>query len=68
MRAVLVYWIIGCVLIGLAYGQMITECPKDKMPTSDMVGAISIWPAFFAAAIARTGKPPLPQRVCEAAP
>lgn len=56
MKALIVYWIIGCIILGGAQGKLFTECPNDpyKIDSSDLV-AIALWPAILMAAYEARG-------------
>jgi hypothetical protein len=48
MKRIFVFWIIGCVLVGIAAGHHETRCPNDPPPSSgEFITAISAWPALL---------------------
>lgn len=50
MRSFVIYWVIGCVLIGVAVGKHERRCPHDSPPSlQNELVLIAIWPASFAA-------------------
>ncbi len=65
MKFLLIYWVIGCFVVGLPMGAIVTECPKAKINTVDVVGWVAVWPLVFAMVISRIGQPPLPKTGCE---
>lgn len=64
MKAFLIYWTIGCAVVGFPMGLIITECPAAKIETVDIVGLVVTWPTLIFAAVVRTGQPPLPKAKC----
>jgi len=48
MNAILIYWILGCLLIGSAIGHHWTRCPNDKI---DSDATVLIWVAIWPTAI-----------------
>ncbi len=56
MRIVLIYWLIGCALIGYSLGNGYRKCPNDARLTQvETVAAIAIWPAVLVGALAMIG-------------
>lgn len=51
MKKLLVYWVIGCVLIGFPIGRLMTKCPNDKIPPDAVIVSVAVWPAMLVAAI-----------------
>lgn len=52
MRYLLLYWCIGCLLVGLGLGANLGECPNDEHPaTSQHLIAAAMWPMFITAAM-----------------
>lgn len=52
MNNILGYWIIGCVLSGLAWGSRMHDCPNDKYPiNSEILIVVAVWPASVPMAI-----------------
>lgn len=65
MHRVLFYWVVGCIIIGLAIGEGRKVCPSDAPPPmATMVEMVAVWPALLAAAFPRSGVNP----VCEVRP
>lgn len=53
MKAVTIYWLIGCVITGTSLGLYQKRCPNDAIPTpAEFLVATVAWPAGFAMAIA----------------
>jgi hypothetical protein len=68
MKNLLIYWVIGCFVIGMPLGSLITECPKAKLPVAEVVGYVAVWPVVFAMVLSRIGQPPLPKTGCDGPP
>lgn len=51
MRAVLIYWVIGCLFVGTAYGVRLNKCPNDPIDEIRLMATVATWPSVFAAAI-----------------
>lgn len=52
------YWIVGCVLVGLAAGSRENRCPQDKYPEiHELAASAAVWPAFIAWALVKSRKP-----------
>lgn len=51
MRALAYYWLIGCVLLGAAFGLRLNKCPNAKLPAGDAIVFVATWPAAFGYAI-----------------
>jgi hypothetical protein len=48
VRELLIYWIVGCLLVGAGLGQRELRCPREKsMSEVDIVAAVATWPAVF---------------------
>jgi hypothetical protein len=46
LRAIMIYWIIGCLLLGAAMAVSKRDCPNDKAPSvPEMLTVIVAWPA-----------------------
>jgi hypothetical protein len=65
MTRLLVYWCMGCVVIGAPLGARIDQCPTEKIEWPQMAAAVAIWPAVLAAAFML--KPDIPKTACAAA-
>ncbi len=63
MKAWLVYWILGCALVGFAQGGYWSRCPNDEISTFEVLAMVSIWPTAIFGALALTG--PLPKTQCK---
>lgn len=50
MKAWLIYWLIGCVIVGLPLGSLLRECPDADVKTADIMVVIATWPAIIIAA------------------
>jgi hypothetical protein len=46
MKALVIYWIIGCVVTGLAFGSWHRRCPNDDISALQIIETAAIWPAF----------------------
>lgn len=58
MKALLTYWIVGCVLVGLSAGLHETRCPQDKYPKGyDIVTGVAVWPAYVTWGLSNSRKP-----------
>ncbi len=51
MKAVLTYWVIGCIFIGLTAGMMINDCPRDRLAPMDIAVAVLVWPSMLSAVL-----------------
>ena len=50
MKVILIYWVIGCLIIGAAFGHSLKDCPLDKRPNvNDVLVSVAIWPAMLTA-------------------
>lgn len=52
MKALAIYWIIGCALTGLVIKSSLEWCPDDKIQTADVVGMVAAWPVSIVAVVA----------------
>ena len=50
MSKLIVYWVIGCIVVGPAMGARMNDCPNADISWQDMAAAVAIWPAVVAAA------------------
>lgn len=58
MKAWLVYWILGCALVGMAQGSHWSRCPYDEVSTFEAIAMVSIWPtAIFGVFTLNTSLP-----------
>jgi len=57
------YWLVGCVVIGVAFGANVRECPKDDYPAADLLIKVIIWPVIVTASFGK----PLPAQGCRVA-
>lgn len=64
MKAVLTYWVMGCVLMGLLYGAGKAKCPNDDVSAEHLVAWVAIWPAVLAYPFTA----PTPSSVCKRLP
>lgn len=62
MEKLIIYWVIGCVVVGIPAGRIIAECPQAKFEAATALAQTAIWPLVLVAAIAM-GKTDRP--VCE---
>lgn len=53
MKAWLVYWCIGCAVVGLPLGNIMRECPNTDIRPIFLVGSIATWPAIIFASFTR---------------
>lgn len=59
MKRLAIYWVIGCVLIGLGAGLHDKRCPNEqKAAAQELFFAIAIWPVGLVWAMSKSG--PLP--------
>jgi len=61
MKALLIYWIIGCIVIGVGAGVTQRQCPNDIFDVSKMVQVIAVWPGFLIGGIVAN----LPKSECK---
>lgn len=40
----LVYWLIGCLIIGVAAGGVMRDCPDHSIAFVDVASAVAVWP------------------------
>lgn len=65
MKHMLVYWCIGCAVVGFPLGGLINECPNAKFEWREMAAGVAIWPTIIAAAlVVKPGR----KTSCEATP
>ena len=64
MKPLLLYWFVGCVVVGLPLGSLLKECPNAKVNSAEMVATAAMWPAVLLAAFTMG---PQPKTGCEAA-
>lgn len=59
MKALAIYWLIGCLFVGLSAGAHETRCPSDPAvsPTTYIV-AIATWPAGIVWGAVNSTQPP----------
>lgn len=58
MKALVIYWLIGCVVIGGAIGVHAARCPSDATPPlSNILAGVTIWPALLISAIGVSAPP-----------
>jgi hypothetical protein len=51
MRGLLLYWIMGCLIAGGAFGAQLKRCPGNEIDPFVLVAAVAVWPALFTAAL-----------------
>jgi hypothetical protein len=66
LNKLIVYWVIGCIVVGPAMGARMNECPNAEVRWQDMTAAVAIWPAVLAAAFMLKPNPGA-RTSCEAA-
>jgi hypothetical protein len=60
MRIALIYWIIGCILVGIAWDVYTDQCPNDpEIRSIDALAVVALWPAAIVAGIFPHDKKPL---------
>lgn len=60
MKAILIYWIVGCLLAGGAIAHQRNICPLDpKIETKDILIMVAVWPMGLSLAWVSTDKSPL---------
>ncbi len=47
MKALLIYWLFGCAIVGLSWGARMQDCPREELSSSDAVMNAAVWPAFL---------------------
>ena len=47
IRALIIYWLIGCICLGINVGLEHTRCPHDEAEGS--IEEVLIWPSIFGA-------------------
>lgn len=54
MRAILVYWVLGCLLLGISLERLQVKCPGDRIKMAPEVALtfVAIWPASLSAGLA----------------
>jgi hypothetical protein len=68
MKLLLVYWLVGCWVVGTSLALRLNACPADKLDSAaELLALVAIWPIGLAASFS------LPKdykfhRVCESAP
>ena len=50
MKILMIYWLLGCLLIGLAVVSVTRKCPNDHIPQGLIVEAVVVWPAILVVA------------------
>lgn len=50
MKSLAIYWISGCLMVGLVIGKGLEWCPDDRMPMSDAIISVALWPAIIVGA------------------
>jgi len=51
MAKLAVYWIIGCVLLGMAMGQRSKECPNETTANATALTFVAVWPVILGGAL-----------------
>jgi hypothetical protein len=51
MKAWLIYWFVGCAIVGVPMGSLMRECPDAEVKSADVLTAVATWPAIIIAAI-----------------
>lgn len=51
MKLVLIYWIIGCCVVGPGMGLAITRCPNDPIDSAEALRNAAMWPAIIVGAL-----------------
>ena len=52
MGKLLVYWITGCLVVGVGYGIHKNKCPNDKLKNEDAWTFTAMWPLALGYAMA----------------
>jgi len=50
-KTFLVYWLLGCALVGMCLGSAHNKCPNDPIDSAETALAVSVWPAWIFAAL-----------------
>lgn len=47
----LIYWVIGCLIVGAGWGMSLKKCPNDKLEllSYQTLVLVAVWPAVFTA-------------------
>lgn len=53
MKLLLGYWLIGCILNGLAIGARANDCPHDEVKAADVIVFVATWPVTIGYVITR---------------
>lgn len=54
MRKLGDYFLVGCVIVGVAMGGIYAKCPDEDAklpPVADLIGAVVLWPMLVTAAV-----------------
>jgi hypothetical protein len=55
MNSALIYWITGCIIVGVPMGSLLNDCPDARIDAVQVAASIATWPAIVLAAIVRDG-------------
>jgi hypothetical protein len=64
MRAVLIYWVIGCLIAGLGVGWHHNRCPADDIRLKTVALLAATWP--FLGTVSRAAQKDWPAGTCDA--
>lgn len=56
MKALVGYWFVGCVLLGLGIGTRQTKCPNEKPDKIAVILAVATWPVAIGMAFTWKGE------------
>jgi hypothetical protein len=65
MKALLIYWIIGCVLMGLVFGKMLQKCPSDPVDYAELVATVAVWPLLVVGVVSLPASFIIPEAQCK---
>lgn len=57
MRALLIYWLIGCITVGAVWGNYQILCLKDNMTAEKLLVGAAIWPSLIVACLTGDNEP-----------
>lgn len=62
----LTYWVIGCVIAGLAMAAGFRKCPTYNPDASELFVSVAVWPALIVTVVALPSDFKFPERECKA--
>lgn len=49
MKAWLIYWFVGCAIVGIPMGSLMKDCPDADVKAIDIFVTVATWPVFILA-------------------